>query len=87
MAIGLVMYGVTDASQIADRLKVYEKVRYNQASFIQVMSNVGFDETPPPELVNYLEGRPVPSKWPPRPAPRRRVDHSPDGLCAFRICQ
>lgn len=59
-AIGLVMQGVTDNTQIEDRLGMYEKVRYNRASFIQAVSNSSFDEKLPEETVKYLEGRPAP---------------------------
>jgi hypothetical protein len=61
-AIGLVMYGVTDPSQIPQRLAVYQKVRYNRASFIQIASNYGFDDHVQSELANYLEDRTMPSK-------------------------
>ncbi|KAK3380837.1 FAD/NAD(P)-binding domain-containing protein [Podospora didyma] len=63
LAIGLVLHGATKASfdaEIEERLAVYEKIRRNRASAIQVMSNFGFDEKAPDELTEYLEGMPVP---------------------------
>jgi len=62
LAIGLVLAGVTDVSQIEARLAIYEKVRRNRASTIQVLSNFGMDEEAPDELHEFLEGRPAPSK-------------------------
>lgn len=62
LALGLVMNGVTDASQIEERLALYEKIRRNRASSIQVLSNFPYDESPPPELAEFLEGQPVPGK-------------------------
>ncbi|OIW33066.1 FAD/NAD(P)-binding domain-containing protein [Coniochaeta ligniaria NRRL 30616] len=62
LAIGLVMHGVTGSSQIEERLALYEKIRRNRASSIQVLSNFGYDETAPPELAEFLEaeGQPIP---------------------------
>ena len=63
MAIGLVLHGVTNASQIEERLAIYEKIRRNRTACIQIMSNFGFDEAVPEELVDFLEGQPVPSEY------------------------
>lgn len=62
LALGLVMNGVTQPSQIEERLALYEKVRRNRASSIQVLSNFGYDEEAPPELAEFLEaeGQPIP---------------------------
>ncbi|CZR58475.1 related to salicylate 1-monooxygenase [Phialocephala subalpina] len=64
LALGLVMHGVTDASQIEERLVIYEKIRRNRAASIQVLSNFGYDEsheTIAKELSGLLEGRAVPT--------------------------
>ncbi|KAE9370098.1 FAD/NAD(P)-binding domain-containing protein [Stipitochalara longipes BDJ] len=61
LALGLVLHGVTDASQIEQRLAIYENVRRNRAASIQILSNFGYDEVAPDELVDFLEGRPIPS--------------------------
>jgi salicylate hydroxylase len=60
------MHGVTEPSQIEGRLALYEKIRRNRASSIQVLSNFGYDESAPPELAEFLqaEGEPIPSKSP-----------------------
>jgi len=63
LAIGLVLHGATDASQIEERLAIYEKTRRNRTACIQIMSNFGFDETVPDELVDFLEGQPAPSEY------------------------
>jgi len=56
---------MVDPSQIEDRLVLYETIRRNRASAITVMSNFGFDEEAPEELLEYLEGQPIPSAFPP----------------------
>jgi salicylate hydroxylase len=60
LALGLVMAGITDVSQIPARLKIYEKIRRNRAASIQVISKIGMDEELPPELAQFLEGRNFP---------------------------
>lgn len=59
------MHGITDLSQIEERLILYEKIRRNRAASIQVLSNFGYDEsheTIAKELEGLLEGRAVPSR-------------------------
>jgi len=56
------MYGVTNASQIDQRLALYQKIRRNRAASIQILSNYGYDEEVPTELAGYLEGRAIPSE-------------------------
>jgi hypothetical protein len=63
LVIGLVMQGVTGRSQIEARLAIYEQIRRECASSIQVMSKVGMDAEKPKELAQYLEGRPWPSAF------------------------
>ncbi|KAK3342576.1 hypothetical protein B0H65DRAFT_509649 [Neurospora tetraspora] len=47
----------SSSEEIDARLNLYEKIRRNRASAIQVMSNVGFDEEiAPKELEGYLRG-------------------------------
>ncbi|WDK23674.1 FAD binding domain-containing protein [Colletotrichum graminicola] len=60
LAIGLVMSGATKA-EVPERLAVYQKIRHNRASAIQIMSNYGFDQKPPGEVLNYLEGQALPT--------------------------
>lgn len=62
LALGLVMHGATDVSQMEERLCLFEKIRRNRASSIQVMSNTPYDEPMPPELAEFLEGQPLPGK-------------------------
>ena len=62
LALGLAFCGATDTSQIEERLSVYEKIRRNRASSIQILSNFGYDETVPEELHAFLEGCAMPSK-------------------------
>ncbi|EFQ25885.1 FAD binding domain-containing protein [Colletotrichum graminicola] len=43
LALGIVMSGATDASDVEKLLEMYEKIRRNRASAIQILSNVGKD--------------------------------------------
>ncbi|KAG9246621.1 FAD binding domain-containing protein [Calycina marina] len=62
LALGLVMNGVTNISQIEERIEIYEKIRRNRASSIQILSKVGSDEECPPEIVEFLDGKALPSE-------------------------
>lgn len=62
IALGLVLSGVTDKSQVPERLAVYEKIRVNRASSLVMMSNFGYDEPVPEEIEQFLEGKPTPRK-------------------------
>lgn len=48
--------------QVEDRLKIYEQVRRNRASAIQILSNAGVDQIPfiEKEILKYTDR--VPSK-------------------------
>ena len=61
LALGLAFCGVTNPSQIEERLEIYEKIRRNRASSIQILSNFGYDEAVPEELHSFLDGRTMPS--------------------------
>ncbi|KAI6643888.1 hypothetical protein MCOR14_001697 [Pyricularia oryzae] len=60
LSLGLCMLGATK-SQVPERLAIYQKIRHNRASAIQILSNYGFDQKPPEEVLNYLEGEALPS--------------------------
>ncbi|KAK3492751.1 uncharacterized protein B0T23DRAFT_380383 [Neurospora hispaniola] len=58
LVLGLCLGDLSSTSspeELERRLHVYEKIRRNRASAIQVMSNVGFDEEAPRELKGYLK--------------------------------
>lgn len=61
IALGLVLVGISDPAEIPVRLKLYEKIRYNRAASIQILSNTGYDEETPGELDVFLEGGSAPS--------------------------
>lgn len=61
-ALGLVMSGVKKASEIEERLAIYQKIRMNRASLIQVLSNFGADEVSAPDIADFLDGRQMPSE-------------------------
>lgn len=56
------MYGVTRRDQIATRLQVYDRIRHNRASSIQLLSSAGLDQGAHPDVEQYMEGNPVPGK-------------------------
>ncbi|KAK3315769.1 FAD/NAD(P)-binding domain-containing protein [Apodospora peruviana] len=74
LALGLVLHGVSDKSEIEHHLKLYEKIRRNRASAIQVMSNFGFDEKMPDEVVEFLEGWEIPKT----PSEMLKIAYTPD---------
>ncbi|KAM7208343.1 FAD/NAD(P)-binding domain containing protein [Naviculisporaceae sp. PSN 640] len=81
LVLGLVMAGLPSSSsteslpeKIEARLQLYESVRRNRASAIQVMSNYGYDQAPPPELEEYLEGVEIPTT----PAQQFQLQYGPD---------
>ena len=61
--MGIALVGATP-SQIEERLDIYEKVRRNRTSAIQILSNVGQDQTHlvHDELALYLDEKDIPSK-------------------------
>ncbi|OHF03926.1 FAD binding domain-containing protein [Colletotrichum orchidophilum] len=45
LALGVVFAGVSDTSDVEKRLELFEKIRRSRASAIQILSNVGTDQT------------------------------------------
>ena len=64
VVMGLAMNGVTDKTQVASRLALFEQLRRNRVSAIQVLSNFGFEEKIDEDMVKYMEGQPIPSQCP-----------------------
>ncbi|TDZ30042.1 FAD-dependent monooxygenase OpS4 [Colletotrichum trifolii] len=60
--LGIVLSGITDRSQIEERLEIYEKIRRSRASAIQILSNVGLDEAHlvKDDLLEFLEEDSIP---------------------------
>jgi salicylate hydroxylase len=63
-ALGILLSNITSVSEIPERLKLFEKVRWNRASAVQVMSNAGQDQAEKirAEAERYING-PVPCKY------------------------
>ncbi|KJZ69560.1 hypothetical protein HIM_11053 [Hirsutella minnesotensis 3608] len=63
LALGIVMHGATTPAEIEKRLDVYDKVRRNRASVIQVLSNVGQDQSKHvrEELLHYMSDKKLPT--------------------------
>ncbi|KAK3330755.1 FAD binding domain-containing protein [Apodospora peruviana] len=62
--LGIVMYGSSDdPEEIKRRLELYEQIRRNRASAIQVLSNVGQDQSHLvyEELKQYMEEKDIPT--------------------------
>lgn len=56
------MNGVTACSQIKERLEVYEKIRHDRASSVQLLSSSGLDQGAHEDVEQYMEGNPVPGE-------------------------
>nr|XP_036575409.1 putative salicylate hydroxylase [Colletotrichum truncatum]KAF6781972.1 putative salicylate hydroxylase [Colletotrichum truncatum] len=63
-ALGIVFANITDSSQIEERLALYEKLRRSRASAIQILSNVGLDQSHlvKNDLLEFLKEEDIPSK-------------------------
>ncbi|KAF9872153.1 FAD binding domain-containing protein [Colletotrichum karsti] len=61
-ALGIIFTNVTNPSQVPERLALYEKLRRNRASAIQILSNVGLDQAHlvRNELMEFLEEKHIP---------------------------
>jgi hypothetical protein len=64
VALGLALKGATP-EQVEERLDLYEKIRRNRASAVQILSNVGYEESHIvyEELKKYLVESDIPSKF------------------------
>lgn len=62
--LGVVLHGVSTAEEVEKRLAIYEKIRRNRASVIQILSSVGADETHliREEISKYMKPEDIPSK-------------------------
>jgi len=45
LVLGIVLYGASTPEEIDERLGLYEEIRRNRASAIQILSNVGQDQS------------------------------------------
>ena len=63
VALGIALANA-DPAQVPSRLKIYEKIRRNRASAMQILSLVSQEEVAQvaDQVVPYFEGEPVPSK-------------------------
>lgn len=64
LVLGVTMLGAQSRSDIADRFSIYQDVRQNRASVIQILSNIGQDQAKQlkNEVLPYLEEDKIPSK-------------------------
>ncbi|KAK1996005.1 FAD binding domain-containing protein [Colletotrichum falcatum] len=62
LALGIVMSGATDASDVEKLLDMYEKIRRSRAAVTQILSNVGRDESSwdEDELVKFMPKEAIP---------------------------
>ncbi|PHH61730.1 hypothetical protein CDD81_8022 [Ophiocordyceps australis] len=63
LVMGIVMHGASSPQDIEERLAVYDKLRRNRASVVQILSNVGMDQAKQvaQQLLPYLDSDKVPS--------------------------
>lgn len=69
LALGIALCGTTSKDEICERFKIYETIRRNRASVIQILSNVGMDQAEQlkHEVLPYLAEDKIPSTfWLPR---------------------
>ncbi len=64
VALGIVLDGVSKPEEIEERLSLYQKIRRNRASAIQILSNAGIDQSHLvyEDLKEYLAEPDIPSK-------------------------
>ncbi len=64
VALGIVLCGAAGSEEIERRLGLYEKIRRNRTSIIQILSSVGIDQTPliRDELKPFIAEKDIPSK-------------------------
>ncbi|KAF6826677.1 putative salicylate hydroxylase [Colletotrichum plurivorum] len=65
-ALGIVLANVTNRSQIEERLELYKNLRRNRASAIQILSNVGLDQSHlvKNDLLEFLNEEDIPKNAP-----------------------
>ncbi|KAJ4154757.1 hypothetical protein LMH87_000036 [Akanthomyces muscarius] len=63
LVLGITMLGAQSRSDIADRFSIYQDVRQNRASVIQILSNIGQDQAKQlkNEVLPYLEEDKIPT--------------------------
>lgn len=64
VALGIVLRGVSTPEEIEERLDLYQKIRRDRASAIQILSNVGSDQCHLvyEDLKRFLAESDIPSK-------------------------
>lgn len=64
LVLGIVLHGATSSDEIERRLGVYDAIRRNRASVIQILSNVGQDQIHlvHGELGKYMAAKDFPSE-------------------------
>lgn len=64
LALGIILCGAKTPAEIEKRLGIYYKTRHGRTSAIQILSNVGFDQSSlvSEELLQYMSDEDIPSK-------------------------
>ena len=65
VALGITLYGASTPEEAEERLRLYERLRYDRASAVQILSNVGQDEVHlvKDRLLQYLPEAKIPSSY------------------------
>ncbi|KAF4979104.1 hypothetical protein FDECE_18115 [Fusarium decemcellulare] len=63
VALGIVLYGATSQQDMQERLQFYMDIRYKRASVIQILSNVGQDQSRlvRDELLHFIKEDEIPA--------------------------
>ncbi|KAJ6783310.1 hypothetical protein PWT90_02545 [Aphanocladium album] len=63
LVLGMTMYGAKSRNDITDRFNIYQEVRRNRASVIQILSNIGQDQAEQlkHQVLPYLEEEKIPT--------------------------
>lgn len=66
LCLGIVLHGANSPQEIKERLQLYYSIRHKRASVIQILSNVGLDQTElvSAELRPYMPEDEIPSTFP-----------------------
>lgn len=64
LVLGIVLHGAKTPEEVEERLQLYVDVRRNRASSIQILSNVGQDQSHMvrQELLQFMKEEEIPSK-------------------------
>lgn len=62
--LGILLANITSKSEIPERLRLFQEIRFERASAVQILSNTGYDEVEKikEEAKQYVKTLTLPSK-------------------------